>query len=95
MDNPYVTVSLPPRFVGDYMDRGLPSPDEGGELEVVKATQRAMTVRLNKAAFDDLLSDARFYSDANQWPASVFQYLGMSARATVRRLENAEKETDR
>lgn len=79
---PTVELALPPRFYEDHVSRDL-HPGR-----VVRRTKSSVVVRLDAAAYADLLSDARYYSDAAEWGS---EYLGLasSARATVKRLLKA------
>lgn len=85
-----VTVDLPSTFWYDHHSRELPS----GTL--VRGLGRArpgygyprVRVMLDRAAYDELLDDARHYADPNG-PRDFDGWLGMlaSARATIRALE--------
>ena len=72
-----VIYKLPARFYFDHLYRDLPS----GTL--VSQTQRYVVVELDRESYDDLLSDADYYS--NSW---MFErdLLGLcsSAKATAR-----------
>jgi len=74
-----VTVKLPPRFYWDHVERGLP----GGKMLHCGKTQ--VTVELDLDAYNDLRSDALYYSDSSQFDAE-YRGLSASARATYRQL---------
>jgi hypothetical protein len=76
---PTVEVVLPPRFYDDHVARDC-HPGV-----VVRRMKSGVRVVVDAAAFDDLLSDARYYCDAAEWGS---EYLGLaaSARGAVRRL---------
>ena len=81
----HVTVTLPKIFFEDHAARELPTGD------VVKRTKRTVTTKVDREAFDDLLSDARYCAteiDAGGEP--LLLSLMRSARAAVKRLEAAE-----
>ena len=73
--------TLPRRFYDDHVYRDF----WGGN--VIKSTSRTITVELDREAFDELLDDARFYSEMG---AREFDrnYSGVvkSATATVKAL---------
>ena len=77
------TYVLPPAFYADHRNRALP---EEGVTEVVKETARKVHVRMDAAAYADLLSDSYHYG----WNMAVAGYddIGMigSAKATHRAL---------
>jgi hypothetical protein len=77
-----VTVAVPPRFYDDHVARDLP----GGT--VVKRTARLVHVELDRAGYDELLADARYYAGDAMTEFAGDGGLGLvgSARATVRRL---------
>jgi len=83
-----VTLDLPPTFYDDHVSRDLPAGTE------IKRTQRYVRVELTREAYDDLLSDARHYSEPD--PSWTIRYdahllaISRSARATVKRLEAIE-----
>jgi len=80
---PTVTVKkyrLLARFYDDHVARDLP----GGRL--ISRRKNEVTVELTAAEFDEMLSDARHYSDRSQFEWDQ-QYLCSSAEGTVRRLE--------
>lgn len=71
-----ITVTIPTRFYWDHVDRDC------SRGTVVKTTKSKITVTLTSEEFDDLLSDAEYYSDASQfdpWMRGVCS----SARATL------------
>lgn len=77
-----IEVRLPRRFYDDHVDR----MDDGADAPVgtlLRSTKAHHFVQLDEAAFRELLSDARHYSD--DYPE--FPGLMASARATVRALE--------
>ena len=70
-----ITVTIPARFYDDHVWRAcLPGIE-------VKRTSRRVTVMLDAAAWDDLLSDAEHYSEAWQFEREYFG-LCRSAAAT-------------
>ena len=77
------TYKLPPRFYADHVARDLP---EVGITSVVSASQRATFVEMDAAAYDDLLSDSRYYASEM---GGEYQMAGLarSAAATVKVLE--------
>ena len=83
-----ITIDLPPTFYDDHASRDLAS---GREL---KRTKRYVRVELDREAYDELLSDARHYSEPD--PSWTIKYdahllaISRSARATVKRLEAVE-----
>jgi hypothetical protein len=79
LEGPTVEVTLPPRFYEDHVARGC-HPGE-----VVRTLKTTVRVRLDAAAFDDLMSDARYYSDAADFDPYMIGLVS-SARATVKRL---------
>lgn len=79
---------LPPAFYEDHRMRDLPS----GEID--RETKQAVFVRLDRAAYDEILSDARHYA-YNMAPGGFDEYgLISSARATVRALEKQGAPTE-
>jgi len=84
-----IVVELPPVFWEDHANRGCPS---GIFREFVGKSKKTIRVVVDRAAFDDILSDARHYS--SDYDRDFFG-LASSARATVRRLEKIDVvETD-
>lgn len=86
-DGPMVRV--PAKFFVDHMERELPTPkDLGGGKTYV-------WIALNDPATDELLDDARYYSDPYGPGAGDRDYAGLraSARATVKAIEKAMKAT--
>ena len=79
-----VTVDVPARFYDDHVGRGLPA---GNEL---KRLARTVRVELDRAAFEELLDDAKHYdaSAEEMWDGSAG--VVMSARATIRALRATE-----
>lgn len=80
-----ITIDLPKPFYEDHQSRDLPS----GKL--VKVLHNAYRVELDRAAYEELLSDARHYASPEMSSELGWEYrhLVKSARATVRRLEKA------
>lgn len=76
-----VEVKLPPTFYEDHAARDLPAG------EITGMTDRHVVVRLDRAAYEDLLSDARYYTDAATAASMGLPGLASSARATIKRLE--------
>jgi hypothetical protein len=78
-----VVVKLPPRFYEDHVSRDLPAG------RVVRSTQRHVYVELDRAAHDELESDARFYAEMGSEGAFEPGLSGIvaSARATLRALD--------
>jgi hypothetical protein len=79
---PEVTVDLPERFYDDHVARDLPG---GVRVRDLKGYRR---VKLNRAEYDEMLSDARHYAHANG-PRDFEGASGLvsSARGAVKRLE--------
>lgn len=73
------TYDLPPRFYDDHVDRDLPAGTE------VHRTRRYVRVKLTGNEYDEVLSDARHYSDYATYGEEYFGLVS-SARATVKRL---------
>lgn len=72
-----VTLQVPATFYDDHVSRDcLPGSD-------VTCKANRVTVTLDAAAYDDLLSDAEFYSDASQFEGWDMRSLCASARRTV------------
>lgn len=85
-----VTVDVPHRFYEDHVGRDLPSG------EVVKYLSRKVRVRLDRTAYDDLLSDAEHYGGGamDDMYADDFasaSALIQSAKATVRSLRAVDR----
>ena len=82
---PTVTVDLPPSFYDDHVGRDLPA---GTEL---KRTKRYVRVEMDRATYEEMLSDARHYSEPDpSWTIKHDAYLlgiSRSAQAAVARLE--------
>ena len=55
-----MTIRLPAVFWIDHADRC--PPVNGEEWQELRRTTRTITVELNRAAFENLLSDAEYYS---------------------------------
>jgi hypothetical protein len=72
------TYRLPAKFYNDHVFRELPAG------KVLKQNDRYVTVELDREAYDDLLSDADYYDDAEMW--ENHRGLAMSARATFKTL---------
>ncbi len=84
---------IPPAFYEDHRSRDL--PEEGTSLEVGKKGSR-VEVRMDEAAFADLYSDARFYTDPGIAADMGMPGLASSARATLKALRTQNPElTDR
>ena len=82
MNPPVIVVRLPRLFYEDHKDRELPSGSPK------KWLAREVDVELTKEEYDEVLDDARHYADpANGYAAEGYRGLVMSARATVKRLE--------
>jgi hypothetical protein len=80
--NAALEYKLPRVFYFDHVSRDLP---EQGATRVVSETKRDVTVSMDAAAYDDLLSDAEHYATPDQFGAEFFGLVS-SARATARRL---------
>lgn len=78
-----ILIDLPPAFYDDHVSRGL----NAGLAR--KRTQRYVRVELDAAAWAELLSDARHYADGDMGYAAELPGLVASARATVKRLQDA------
>ena len=76
-----LTYELPARFFEDHESRGL----FNGRVD--RRTKSTVTVAMTVLGFDEMLSDARFYSTEWRHMGPEYMGLGSSARATVRRLE--------
>jgi len=76
---------VPPRFWDDHVARGCA---EDGLQEEVRRTARSVQVRLDRAGYAELLSDAEHYADPSMQAELDPEYVGLvtSARATVRTL---------
>lgn len=72
--------TIPKRFFDDHVDRGLIRP-----TVIERTTTTTYTVRLTYAAWKELLSDARHYSDHTMFDRDLFG-LCRSAKATATRL---------
>lgn len=79
-----VDVKVPKVFFDDHVDRDLATR----EL-IVDENAAHYTIRLNQEAFNELRSDAHYYSAAWQFDPGCFG-LCSSARATARRLADAD-----
>ena len=81
-----ITIQVAPRFWYDHKDRGC-SPT----AEVIKYTDKNVTVLLDETAWADLYSDAEYYggSDSN-WFAGDYRGIVASARATLARMRRAQ-----
>lgn len=87
------TFVVPAAFWNDHVDRacrcgeGCPGrvDDHGGDYGV--ETSRGVRVDLNSIDANELLSDARHYSDVTRWASPEYIGIQSSARATVKRLE--------
>lgn len=79
-----VTVTLPPKFFDDHLQRELP----GGAIISLKS--KSITVVLDRQALRDLKSDADYY--ASFWGQDRTENLGVcvSAAATLKRLKDVE-----
>lgn len=85
-----ITVDVPHRFYEDHVGRDLPPG------EVVKHLSGKVRVRLDRSAYDDLLSDARHYASgamddmyADDFPTA--SALIRSAKATLVRLRAVDR----
>ena len=78
------TYRLPPRFYWDHVERDC----AGGTL--IRETKTYVEVALDRESYDDLLSDARYYSDASQFD-SHYRGLCASARATAKKLTGIDQ----
>lgn len=81
-DEPTRRYRLLARFYDDHVSRDLP-----GGVEISRR-KNEVTVELTAAEFDEMLSDARYYSDRSMFEWEQ-QYICSSAEGTVRRLEKA------
>lgn len=79
LHGPTVEVTLPHRFYDDHCNRD----NHPGQL--VRTMKTGVRVLLDAAAYDDMMGDATYYSDASDFGP---EYLGLaaSARGTVQRL---------
>ena len=81
------TIKLPKRFWEDHVERGLwLDSDEYGRDGYGKDVGRHYEVELTDRDIDELLSDARHYSDYTYWGHPSGIGLQSSARAIVKRL---------
>ena len=71
------TYALPPRFYHDHVARALPSGT------IVRETKSKVFVDLDREAYDDLLSDADYYSNVSFFEPYLFG-LCSSAAATLK-----------
>lgn len=78
------TYRLPTRFVWDHWSRDLP---ETGRSERVRENRSYVWANLDADAYDDLLSDARHYSQCASSFDPNLRGLVRSATATVAALE--------
>lgn len=78
-----ITVTIPARFYWDHVERDC------SRGTVVKSTKSKVTVTFTDEEFDDLLSDAEYYSDASQFSEPWLRGLSSSARATLKVLRAA------
>ena len=86
-DQPTITIDLPTRFLDDREGRDLPI---GNVIKRLKTTTRT---ELDRATYDDILSDADYYSDATDfdWTYDTnIRGVILSARATLKRLQAVE-----
>jgi hypothetical protein len=81
---PTQTYRVAPTFFADHVLRDLP---EAGRQAVLRETRSYVEVELDGDAYDDLLSDARYYSDPGIARDMGLPGLAVSARAVARRLE--------
>lgn len=77
-----ITVKLPPIFYWDHVYRDLP----GGV--VIRETKTYVLVRLSTEEASEILSDASYYSDGDQFESDMRSVVN-SAQATVRALKKA------
>lgn len=77
------TVRIPRKFFEDHEARLLPTPD------VIRYGKTWVEIRVGGPEFDELLDDARYYSDPFG-PDEIGDGGGLirSAKATVRRIES-------
>ena len=76
-----VAVVLTRRFYDDHVERDLPAGT------VLAQNPRTVRVELDRAAYDELLDDARHYADPESGFGPEFAGLVASARTTVGRLQ--------
>ena len=90
------TLTVPARFWQDHLERacrcGESCPDkEAHEDDDGTRVSDGIRVTLNDVDFNELLSDALFYSDAVQMMGPEYIGLQSSARATVQRIQKAKE----
>ena len=77
-----VLLTIPKRFYDNHVWRDLPAGT------VIKETARKYTVEVTREELDELLSDARYYSDGAGWSdPQDMRPICASARATVKAIE--------
>lgn len=86
MPEPTVTLRVPPRFYEDHRAR-----DCGETGVVLREATRYVRVALDQEAYDDLLSDARYYGWDLGEGHSVDGGLISSAQATYRKLKKTPR----
>lgn len=78
-------IRIPTRFFDDHVDRGLPAP------RVVRATRNHYFIEGQPGhELEELLEDARHYSEPGLFPEREMLGLVASARATARAIEKAQ-----
>lgn len=80
-----IIVTIPPTFYDDHTGRDLPAG------EVIKRTKRSIEVKLDAAAFVDLLDDARHYASFEGPDFRDNRSVCMAARALIPHLEVEEQ----
>jgi len=84
INQPTVQVRLPATYAEDYDDR-----IEFGSIgyaRVIKHNKRFVYVEIDSAAYKDLISDADFHSDSDQFEPDFINYV-RSARIALRELK--------
>ncbi len=76
-------VRIPKRFYDDHLERDCSTS------AVIRETQDHYFVALTQTQFDELMSDASYYSDAVEMMGSDYLGVQSSARATARALRKA------
>mgnify|MGYP000591868186 CR=1 FL=1 len=76
-------VTVPRRFFDDHAERDLDTP------QIIEATKKGYTVRLDDPALPELLDDAEYYADmTGRMERHVFG-ICMSAKATAKAIRAA------
>lgn len=78
------TVALPPLFWEDHSDRFADNPEF--KWKEIKRTKHNVTIKMNEAAYNNLRSDADYYSNGKDGPDNIYPSLRRSAIATLKRL---------